>query len=49
MATPEAGMATPEAVIANDITGREMIDATAFERSHLFLADNEMMKNDVSH
>ena len=26
-----------------------MIDAPAFEHSHLFLADNEMMKNDVPH
>ena len=48
MATRKANIPA-EAAIANDITDREMIDEPAFERSHLFLANNEMMKSDVLH
>ena len=38
-----------EAAKAYDVADREMIDAEAFDHSQLFLADHEVMKNDVSH
>ena len=47
---PPSLMATlKQAAIATDIIDSEIIDAPAFERSDLFLANNEVMKNDVSH
>ena len=42
-------MATTEAAIANDVTDHGMIDVSTFDHSQLFLADNEVMKNDLSH
>ena len=38
-----------QVAIVTNIIDCEMIDAPTFERSYLFLAENEVMKNNVSY
>ena len=49
MVTGQASMATRQVAQATDIPKHEMIDTSAFDRSQLFIADNDLMTNDVSH